>query len=168
MSDYSFKVFDYLRLKTEIELRGDKPHELNQFNEFEGLININGNNYEGMFKLNDATKQQYRDLFALLADESNYPFYFHCSWGADRTGSLGVLINGMLGVPFEQLVEDYELTSLSNSGTRTRNGWSDGAFMKMINTFMQNYANGGTLQDGITNYLLNYIGVSQANINSLQ
>ena len=168
MDDYAFKVFDYLRMKTEIELRGDKPHELNQFNEFEQLINVKGGNYDGMFKLDDTAKQNYRDVFALLADINNYPVYFHCSWGADRTGSLGVLINGVLGVLPEQIVEDYELTSLSHTGTRTRNNFGDGAYSKMIKKFMDDYANGGTLQDAITNYLLNYIGVTQQQIDSLK
>lgn len=168
MDDYAFKVFDYLGLKTEIELRGDKPHELNQFNEFENLINVSGSNYLGLFSLSEKVKQHYRDVFAQLADINNYPFYFHCSWGADRTGSLAFLINGVLGVPFEQLVEDYELTSFSNSGTRTRYGWSGGAFMAMYQAFLTNYSYGGTLQDGVTNYLLQYIGVKEEHINSLK
>ena len=168
MDDYAFKVFDYLRLKTEIELRGDKPHELNQFNEFEQLINVKGGNYDGMFKLDETAKQNYRDVFAMLADIKNYPVYFHCSWGADRTGSLGVLINGVLGVLPEQIVEDYELTSLSYTGTRTRDSFGNSAYKKMIDQFMVGYANGGTFQDAITNYLLNYIGVTQQQINAFK
>ena len=168
MDEYAFKVFDYLKMKSEIELRGDMPHKYNQFNEFENLYLVNGNNYMGMFSLNDKAKQNYRDVFTALADSKNYPFYFHCSWGADRTGSLAFLINGVLGVPFEQLVEDYELTSLSNSGTRTRNGWSNGAFMKMYNNFMTNYARGGSLEDAIYNYLIEYIGVKAEEIQSLR
>lgn len=168
MNDYSFKVFSYLGIKTEIELRGDKPHDYNQFNELEKLVFISADNYMGIFNLKDKAKEQYRAAFAALANPDNYPFYFHCSWGADRTGTLGFLINAVLGVPFEQLVEDYELTSLSNSGTRTRYGWSNGAFMNMYNTFMNNYARGGTLQDAVTNYLKEEIGVTQTQINSLK
>ena len=168
MNAYSFKVFDYLGMTTEIELRGDKPHEYNQFNELENLILVNGNNYMGMFSLNAAAKENYREVFHQLADINNYPFYFHCSWGADRTGTLGFLINGLLGVPYERLVEDYELTSLSNSGTRTRYGWSNGAFYEMYQTFLSSYANGGTLQDGITNYLKSYIGVTDEEIAAIK
>ena len=168
MNDYSFKVFDYLGLKTEIELRGDKPHEYNQFNDLENLILVEGNNYMGMFSLKDSAKACYREVFSQLADKDNYPFYYHCSWGADRTGTLGFLINGLLGVPYEQLVQDYELTSFSHSGTRTRYGWSDGAFYEMYQTFLQSYANGGTLQDGITRYLISYIGVSQEDIDAIK
>ncbi len=170
MNDYSFKVFDYLDMKTEIELRGDHPHDFAQFNELAQEINIAADNYMGIFNISDARKTQYREAFELLADESNYPFYFHCSWGADRTGTFAFLVNGMLGVPFEQLVEDYELTSFSNSGTRTRLGWSNGAFMQMYNKFMSDYRKNDTdtLKDAVTNYLLTYIGVSQETINSIR
>ena len=165
MNEYSFKVFDYLGMKTEIELRGEKPHDYNQFNELEKVISVNGGNYMGMFSLNDKTKQNYRDVFSALSDKSNYPFYFHCSWGADRTGSLGFLINGVLGVPLEQLVEDFEMTSFSYSGSRTRYNTD---FMEMYEAFMTNYSNGGTLQDAIKNYLINYVGVKEEHINSLK
>ena len=35
--------------------------------------------------------QRVREVFALLADESNYPIYFHCSIGTDRTGLIAWL-----------------------------------------------------------------------------
>jgi protein tyrosine/serine phosphatase len=43
----------------------------------------------------------------VLADESNYPIFFHCAIGTDRTGTLAYLINGLLGVPEEDLYYDY-------------------------------------------------------------
>lgn len=61
-----------------------------------------------------------REIFALLADETNYPLYFHCWGGADRTGTLAYLLCGLLGVPQQDLILDYELTSLSIWGNRSR------------------------------------------------
>ena len=55
----------------------------------------------------------FRDTIRIFADEKNYPLYFHCSGGVDRTGEIAFLLNGLLGVPEEQLLEDYELSSLS-------------------------------------------------------
>lgn len=46
--------------------------------------------------------------------------YFHCRIGADRTGTLAYLLEGLLGVSDEERYEDYELTHLSGLVDRTR------------------------------------------------
>ncbi|MCQ2431650.1 MAG: tyrosine-protein phosphatase [Clostridia bacterium] len=56
----------------------------------------------------------------ILSDPANYPVYFHCWGGADRTGCIAFLIEAVLGVPEEDLLADYELTSLSVWGGRSR------------------------------------------------
>ena len=37
--------------------------------------------------------------------------YHHCVWGADRTGMLALLMEGLLGIDYDQMMKDYELTS---------------------------------------------------------
>ncbi len=61
------------------------------------------------------------DIFRLLCDPSIYPLYFHCWAGADRTGTMAYLLLGFLGVPEENAVLDYEATTLSVWGERSRN-----------------------------------------------
>ena len=43
------------------------------------------------------TDEQYQNALAkeirTFADETNYPIYFHCQIGRDRTGTLAMLIN---------------------------------------------------------------------------
>ncbi len=46
--------------------------------------------------------------------------FFHCRVGADRTGTLAYLLEGLLGVPDEYRYQDYELTHLSGLTDRTR------------------------------------------------
>ena len=41
------------------------------------------------------------------------PVAYHCRSGADRTGGLGLLIGGLLGMSQSDLQKDYELTSIS-------------------------------------------------------
>lgn len=68
-----------------------------------------------------------KKAFGLLANQENYPIYFHCVSGADRTGTLAYLINGLLGVSYEDLIKDFELTSFSNEIiTRYRNEIAEG------------------------------------------
>lgn len=50
------------------------------------------------------------DNFRVFCDEANYPIYFHCIGGADRTGALGYVINGILGVDRHELETDWEET----------------------------------------------------------
>ena len=46
--------------------------------------------------------------------------YFHCRVGADRTGTVAYILEGLLGVPDEERYRDYELTSVSGLNDRTR------------------------------------------------
>ena len=49
----------------------------------------------------------------ILADESNYPVFYHCRIGTDRTGITGFMINGLLGVPFNECVQDYGFSNFA-------------------------------------------------------
>ena len=67
-----------------------------------------------------------KNIFEVLANANSYPVYYHCNAGADRTGSITYLINGLLGVSYEDLVKDFELTTFSAQGNRFRSGIQDG------------------------------------------
>jgi len=55
--------------------------------------------------------KQYRELFEVLADESNYPLVYHCSHGVHRTGTATALLLSALDVPWETVREDYLLSN---------------------------------------------------------
>lgn len=114
------EMLDYLHIKTDLDLRGevlgkrfDSPlGETVQYR----LVPIGA--YDEFFK----ETEPYREIFSILADADNYPIYFHCWGGADRTGSLGCLIEALCGVSDEDQDLDYELTSLSVWGQRSSRG----------------------------------------------
>ena len=111
----------------------------------------------------NAMRRSLKGIFEVLADERNYPVYIHCNAGADRTGTVAFLINGLLGVSEADLIRDYELTSFSSvSGLRYRSEIKNGdfteigvmkndydnfvAFGALMNAIKNNYgAEGGTL-----------------------
>ena len=114
---------DYLGVKTDLDLRGevvgkrfDSP--LGSDVAFQ-LVPIGA--YDEYFK----ETAPYPVIFGLLADRANYPIYFHCWGGADRTGSLACMIEALCGVSEADQDMDYELTSLSVWGKRSRlgEGW---------------------------------------------
>lgn len=132
-------------------------------------------------------KASYRRVFALLSDKSNYPFYAHCNAGADRTGTFAFIVNGLLGVSYEDLTRDFELTSFSPTGKRWRGKGLGGTFGpeddvmqedssntvawgRLYKKMMEYGSENGctTLQDSIEHWLINYIGVKQSQIDSFK
>ena len=61
-----------------------------------------------------------RDALKVFCDESNYPIYFHCKAGADRTGTLAFFLEGICGCSQTDIDIDYELTSVCGD-RRVRN-----------------------------------------------
>ena len=52
--------------------------------------------------------------FRVFCDPVNYPVYFHCIGGADRTGALAYVLNGILGVSRREIEGDWESTFYPN------------------------------------------------------
>lgn len=56
----------------------------------------------------DVWKQNLRCVFDAVTH--NEPLYFHCAAGADRTGTLACVLEGLLGMSQSDIDKDYELT----------------------------------------------------------
>ena len=54
--------------------------------------------------------------FVVNSLRNNKPVYFHCSLGRDRTGTLDILLLGLLGVPEGQIGVAYEVTYFAPVG----------------------------------------------------
>ena len=64
--------------------------------------------YDGIFHENG--KKAMAENFRHFCDRRNYPVIVHCIGGADRTGSLCYVLNGVLGVDRHDLEVDWEST----------------------------------------------------------
>ena len=62
--------------------------------------------------------ESYKKTFQLLARPESYPVYYHCTGGADRTGTVSYLLGALLGMDEADLIRDYEFTSFSMYGER--------------------------------------------------
>ena len=111
-------------------------------------------------------------MFIVQCLRDNRPVYFHCAAGRDRTGTIAVLILGVLGVSEGDIGKDYELTYFSPADWSMYNGdyhhmrTAEGSFLA-LNEYM--YKIGGTtnFKKNVENYLLS-IGVPQQDIDDLR
>ena len=71
--------------------------------------------------------------FSVFFRPDAYPVYCHCYGGADRTGTLIFLLLALLGVSDSDLIADYELTSFSAFGARSRKSDCFLAFRRALN-----------------------------------
>lgn len=94
------------------------------------------------------------------------PVYFHCTAGADRTGTLACVLEGLLGMTQSDIDKDYELTCFY-SGTRNdaqarRRNETDWA--KLINAI--NAVSGETFRDKCVHFAVGTCGMSLTDINA--
>jgi protein-tyrosine phosphatase len=117
--------------------------------------------------------------FCLSCAKNNKPVYFHCSLGRDRTGTLDIIILGILGVREGIIAKEYEVTywapvgySVSSSDKasnpepifkNTRAAW---VYSDIVPYFWE-LAGDGTFASGVEKYLLS-IGVTQDQINEFR
>lgn len=96
------------------------------------------------------------------------PVYFHCTAGADRTGTLACVLDGLLGMSQSDIDKDYELTTFySGSGTdalaRRRN---ESEWKRLISAI--NAVSGDTFRDKCVHFAVGACGMSMADINAFR
>ena len=79
----------------------------NRFTEEQALEHM----VEGYHMIATEGPPSYRELMALVLDESNWPILIHCNAGKDRTGIATALILETVGVERDVIMEDYLLTN---------------------------------------------------------
>ena len=132
------------------------------------------------------TRSEVAPIFELLKNANTKPVYFHCFGGADRTGTIGFLLNGLLGVSYTDLVIDFELTSYSsidnehirchmpdnNAGQKHQHSYD--RWPALINQIKTDTTGGykwddnALLKDNIESFLVKACSVPQSTINTIR
>lgn len=83
--------------------------------------------------------------------------YYHCRWGADRTGYLSLFMEGLLGVDYDSMIKDYELSFFYNAYN----------VKEMIDPVVDYIMTleGTTMQEKFNSFFVDTLKVSQANVN---
>lgn len=109
-------------VKTDLDLRTPKETEkLKGKSPLGGdvtLVNRSAPAYETFGR--ESGMKYFKELFPLFLDRANYPIVFHCAKGADRTGSIAFLLQGLLGVCEHDQAIDWELTAFFNPNPKFR------------------------------------------------
>ena len=104
-SDCQKVLLQQLKIKTEINVANSTGNNLN----FSGVTVKNCYMDYGSSPYSNLSRnaEKVRQVMDVLADESNYPVFYHCRIGTDRTGITGMMIGGLLGIPFNEVFQDY-------------------------------------------------------------
>lgn len=106
---------------------------------------------------------QIKVFFETLADEKNYPIDFHCAIGKDRTGCMAYLVEALCGMEEEYLYRDYLFSNFAKISGMCEVSDIDNKYGATIKQY-----SGTSLQEKTYNYLNQVIGVSEANLKSIQ
>ena len=158
-----------LGIKTDLDLRGYEEEapieELNYVPVACPWYSTGGNH----IWMNDYNKQEFAKAVKVFADINNYPVIFHCSLGRDRTGTLAMVLGGLLGLDENTLMMEYELSVFSYWGTNGSTKYNNGLRNNIHDTYLYIYNNyeGDSFQGKVESFLLE-IGVSAEEIASIR
>ena len=142
-------LLNYMKIELDVDLRestGRNPLG----------ISVSDQTYNSMNDLTNRNKMgnTLRDI--INAVHSGKHAYIHCAVGADRTGFVCMVLEGLLGIPQNMCDVDYELTSFAGAvGTRARTAsWSSNNYYysgsgKGVTYINDNYPSGATFQDRV-------------------
>ncbi len=134
----SLGIKTILDLRTPADSAKSYPNGVSLLGNNVKIINIRTQSYYDFLSDKNSLKN-----FSVFADWSNYPIYFHCAAGADRTGTISYMIQAICNVDERQMLMDYELSD------RLRTYSNFPKFAKAIAS-----AEGATIRDKACNVLL--------------
>lgn len=160
-----------LGIGAEIDLRYQDDYDKDDqvgisafgFTEGDDFYAARANDYTAANLNETATQQRLKEEFQFILRniKADKGVYFHCAWGADRTGMLSFLLEGVLGQTMGNLYRNYELTSFSAAGNRLFTSFKD-----RINVITA--LSGANLRDKFENYFINKLGVTKAEIDEFR
>ena len=160
------EMINHLKLKNEINLAGDS----NSYNlKLDGTTLYEGSRMDtsstGGYSHISRNTEAVKNFFNFVADENNYPLYYHCKIGTDRTGVCTILLQGLLGVSYQQAYQDYLFSNFGKIGERRSIGNGDSHDIRKYMDDFLGYS-GQKFQNKVYNILLG-IGVSKQTLDHI-
>ena len=166
-SDGAIEFKNNLGITTEIDLRGmgegtenylnlpNYYHCPSPYDYIDNPTTIPYINYTG----DGSLIATFGNAIKALSNVNNYPAYFHCAVGRDRTGWLGMTLNYLCGVSEEVILKEFCLSLFSTSGGLPK------GHLELYNRFnrIRNYLNtfnGNNMSEKMEDYLVTMAGVT--------
>ena len=155
-----------LGVKCDLDLRGSAEANITESPLGNSVDFVCATNYNWYSTTDKATwKQNLECVFDhVIRDE---PVYFHCSAGADRTGTLACVLEAILGMNQSDIDKDYELTCFysnvdtdNNARRRNESEW------KGLITQLNSYS-GSTFRDKAVSFVIS-CGIPISRINAFR
>ena len=155
-------LFNQLGVKTEINVNNGSDNHLSEVQNYVSAKMYYDGGKHHLYR----NAEPIKEVFHALADENNYPVFYHCRIGTDRTGLCAILISGLLGVSENEIYQDYLFSNFGNIQEKRYIGDKAGR------DNILNYINdlkafpGEKFQNKVYNYLL-AIGVPAEELNNV-
>ncbi len=164
-----YTLVNILGVKTDLDLRGSSATA--PVSELNHIVTAcpwysTGSNYIWM---SEANKTEFANTIKVFADPDNYPIIFHCSLGRDRTGTVAMVLGGLLGLDENTLMMEYELSVFSYWGAYGSTKYNEGLRTQIHDTYLyiaDNYE-GDSYSEKVESFLIE-IGVTADEITSIK
>lgn len=153
-------LLEDLKVKTEIELRGNTNGQGGEAkNDNASALDASINYkfipfaYQSGKNLLFRNIEPVRKTFEVLGNPDNYPVFFHCRIGTDRTGLIALLVNSLIGLDLQSIYQDYLFSDFGCIGKVPTVGQAnDDSIAGYVNQLLE--FPGDSLQNSVYNFLL--------------
>ena len=112
-----------------------------------------------------------KENLKMFANANNLPLAFHCAVGRDRTGTLAITLELLLGIELNQIKQDYVVSFFSSVCAGASFANLNSSMNSLFNYFTQYKSNDGTNKGTIYERAERYcldIGLTKAEIESIR
>ncbi len=162
---------DTLGIRTELDLRGvDEAREAEEKYDHIGLEKVGCRHvFHEVWPYHISHPEmvpKFAEIIREFTKRENYPIYFHCAVGSDRTGTVGVMLDGILGRTDEQIYNDYELPTFNQNLARLRYCRKAAGMFGELDPETSKRG-GGSIAENVIAYL-HEIGITDAEIGAIR
>lgn len=158
---------DELKIRTDLDLRrDDELGGITQSPIGENVTYVHESilGYVSIFK--EECKAPLQRIFKSFTRPETYPIYIHCWGGADRTGTLVALLQAAMGVGYESVTRDYEITTFSRFGVRGRCS-NEFIYDNIFKHLEENYP-APTLRERVRKYLKQDLDLTDEDLKAME